>query len=103
MNLRRMRYLMNRLPMARHRAETANPDLREFARDQYKAIRDELAALQQEAKLLIDALDDPLEQTVMRMRYIDGLNVRRIAEQLHYSEGHIFRVLKTIAAEIDRS
>lgn len=103
MNLRRMRYLMNRLPMARHRAETADPDLREFAREQYKAIMDELAAMRQDIEPIIVALDDPLERTVMRMRYIDGLNVCRIAERLHYSEGHIFRELKAIAAEIDRS
>lgn len=120
MNLRRMRYLINRLPMARFRVEKAmstatkttapitgmpggsgisdpvqrRAELLEMARERYRAIQEELKALQEEARPLIHALDDPLEGTVMRMRYLDGVSAREIAYRLSYSERHIFRALK---------
>lgn len=129
MNLRRMRYLINRLPMARFRVEKAmstatkttapitgmpagsgvsdpvqrGTELLEMARERYRAIREELAALQDEAGPLIDALDDPLERTVMQMRYLDGVSAREIAYRLSYSERHIFRTLAEAEREVERA
>lgn len=129
MNLRRMRYLINRLPMARFRVEKAmstaakttapitgmpggggvsdpvqrGVELLEMARERYKAIREELAALQEEARPIIDALDDPLERTVMQMRYLDGVSAREIAYRLSYSERHIFRTLAEAERKVERA
>lgn len=119
MDLHQMRFLINRLPMARFRMEKAmstatkttapitgmpggsgisdpvqrGAELLEMARERYRAIREELAELQDETRPLIDALDDPLERTVMQMRYLDGVSAREIAYRISYSEQHIFRVL----------
>lgn len=127
MNLRRMRYLINRLPMARFRVEKAmstatkttapitgmpggsgisdpvqrGAELLEAARERYRAIREELTEMQQEVRPIIDALDDPLERTVMQMRYLDGVSAREIAYRLSYSERHIFRTLAEAENKIE--
>ena len=126
MNLRRMRYLINRLPMARFRVEKAistatrttapitgmpggsgisdpvqhGAELLEIARKRYRDVRDELTAMRREVKPLIDALDDPLERTVMQMRYLDGASAREIAYRLSYSERHVFRELREAEKKI---
>lgn len=119
-DLRRMRFLMNRLPMARFRVEKAmakatkctavltgmprsggtgsamdsSMELLEKARGAYKAIQDELAGMREELSPLIDTLDRPLERTAMRERYIEGRSVREIAYSIAYSEPHVFEVLR---------
>jgi RNA polymerase sigma factor (sigma-70 family) len=119
-NLRRMRFLINRLPAARFRVDKAMAnatratsvitgmphgsgsgdrmaenvillDLAKQARDQITA---ELEAMRQQLGPLIEALDAPLQKSVMRLRYMDGMSVREIAYALNYSEQHIFRILQ---------
>lgn len=119
-DLRRMRYLINRLPMARFRVDralaqatrcTANltgmprgggnggsqvengAEMLAAARDALADIMSELYAMRQALQPLLEALCDPLEKTAMRMRYMDGYSVREIAYRINYSEQHIFRVL----------
>lgn len=119
MDLRRMRFLMNRLPMARFRVEKAmakatkctavlsdmprggasgdnmdrGVELLERARGSYAALIRELETMRKELEPFIALLDRPLERTVMQLRYIDGMSGREIAYQLCYSEQHIFREL----------
>lgn len=118
-DLRRMRYLINRLPMARFRIEramakatkcTASPsgtpggnggesqvergaELLERARETYERMREELDGMRREIGPKIEALPHPLPRMVMRMRYMEGYSAREIAYRLNYSEQHIFRVL----------
>lgn len=125
-NLRRMRFLMNRLPMARFKVEramskaakcTANltgmprsggtgnqvedgAELLDVARAAYKAIQDELKAMREELAPIIAGLDKPLERTVMHMRYIEGRSVREIAYGIAYSEPHIFEVLRHVERKL---
>lgn len=121
-NLRRMRFLQNRLPMARFKVEramskatkcTANltgmprsggmgnqvedgAELLDTAKAAYKAIQDELKAMREELAPIIAGLDKPLERTVMHMRYIEGRSVREIAYGIAYSEPHVFEVLRHV-------
>lgn len=120
MDLRRMRHLINRLPMARFRVDKAmsiaakctasmtgmprgggngsqverGAELLEEARAAYAKISEELRLMRMELLPMLEQLDDPLERTVMRMRYIDGYSVREVAYRITYSEQHIFRVLQ---------
>lgn len=127
MDLRRMRFLMNRLPMARFRVEKAmakatkctavltgmprgggtgdsamdsSMELLEKARGAYAALIAELDQHRQELAPMIDLLDKPLERTVMQLRYIEGMSGREIAYQLVYSEQHIFRELAAAEKKI---
>ena len=121
-NLRRMRFLMNRLPMARFRVEKAmakatrctatltgmprgggagsqiesGMELLEAAKAAYNAIQDELTAMREELSPIIAQLERPLERTVMHMRYIEGRSVREIAYGIAYSEPHVFEVLRHV-------
>lgn len=121
MNLQRMRYLMNRLPMAQINVDRAmasatgctqhmsdmphgggEPHSRVEdgalrlieAKERLNSIRQELSDMRKQLRPLIDRLADPLEQTVMQMRYLEGMSVRRIAIHLSYSEQHIFRTIR---------
>lgn len=119
-NLRRMRFLMNRLPMARFRVERAmskaakctatltgmprgggtgnqvedGVELLETARAAYKAMQDEVEHMREDLAPVIAGLEKPLERTVMHMRYIEGRSVREIAYGIAYSEPHVFEVLR---------
>ena len=121
-NLRRMRFLMNRLPMARFRVEKAmakatkctatltgmprgggagsqiesGMELLDAAKAAYQAIQDELDAMREELAPMIAKLDKPLERTVMHMRYMEGRSVREIAYGIAYSEPHVFEVLRHV-------
>ena len=119
-DLRRMRFLINRLPMARFRVEMAmaratkctasltgmprggvagsqiesGAALLVDARAAYDAIKSELDSMREELSPIINALDRPLERTAMHMRYIEGRSVREIAYGIAYSEPHVFEVLR---------
>lgn len=125
-DLHRMRFLLNRLPMARFRVEKAmsratrttaqitgmphgsgvsdpvasGVELLEAAREAYLRIRTELTEMQDELRPMIERLDDPLERTAMSMRYMDGHSAREIAFDLCYSERRIFQVLKDAEQKI---
>ena len=121
-DLRRMRFLQNRLPMARFKVERAmskatkctatltgmprsggtgnqvetGTELLDAAKAAYNAIQDELTAMREELTPVIARLDRPLERTVMHMRYIEGRSVREIAYGIAYSEPHVFEVLRHV-------
>ena len=119
-DLRRMRFLINRLPAARFRVDKAMAnatrvtsvltgmprgsasddrmadnvillDLAKQARDQ---IATELEDMRKQLGPMIEALDVPLQKSAMRLRYMEGRSVREIAYSLNYSEQHIFRILQ---------
>ncbi len=119
-NLSRMRYLHNRLPMAQFRVERARSKtarmtssfsamphgngksdptadgaiLLDEARNALESIRRELAEMQNELIPLIEQLDDPLQRQVMRMYYIDGRRVLEISYALNYSEQWMHIILR---------
>lgn len=127
MNLRRMRILINRYPRACFnvdravsRAQRCTSQLTgmpggghgstvadgvelimqaEAARD---AIAAELAQMRAELAPLLDALEDPLEKTVMRMRYMEGVTAREIAYRLSYVERWIFYVLRKAESRVEQ-
>ena len=119
-DLRRMRFLINRLPAARFRVDKAMAnatrvtsvltgmprgstsddrmaenvillDLAKQARDQ---IATELEDMRKQLGPMIEALDVSLQKSAMRLRYMEGRSVREIAYSLNYSEQHIFRILQ---------
>lgn len=126
MNLRKFRILINRYPRARFNVDRAMSRATKCTAVltgmpgggsgstiadgvellmQAKAARDEIARqlreLRNELAPMLENLDDPLEKTVMRMRYMEGISVREIAYQLCYSERWIFKVLKEAERKID--
>lgn len=125
-DLRRMRFLINREPAARFRVERAmaratkttaalsgmprgggvgNPVERgasdlEDARAALDAIRAELNKMRAVLRPMIAELEIPLQRLAMEMRYIDGYSVRELSYRLNYSEQHLFRVLSKAESEI---
>lgn len=127
MNLRKMRILINRYPRAcfnveraMSRAQKCTAQLTgmpgggsgstvadavelvmqaEEARDRIAA---ELVRMRAELAPMIDALSDPLEKTVMRMRYMEGVSVREIAYRLSYVERWIFQKLRRAEEQIEQ-
>lgn len=125
-DLRRMRFLQNRLPMARFKVERAmskatkctatltgmprgggagnqvetGAELLDTAKAAYKAIQDELEVMREELAPVIAGLEKPLERTVMHMRYIEGRSVREIAFGIAYSEPHVFEVLRHVERKL---
>lgn len=126
-DLERMRYLINKLPMAQYKIDVAmckatsttthltgmpggggysgskverGYDMIELAREAYAELMAELTELRAQLLPMIDRLGDPLERACMRMRYIDGYSVREIAYRMVYSEQHIFRTLSNAEKKI---
>lgn len=119
-DFRRMRHLINRLPMARLNVDralarsarmtaqysdmprggnkTSDPTadgavLYMTAKMAYEKLEAELQEMQGKIAPKIETLEIPLWRNVMRMRYIEGRSAREIAYYLNYSEQHIFWVL----------
>lgn len=119
-DLRRMRFLMNRLPMARFRVEKAmakatkctatltgmprgggagsqvetGMELLELAKRDYDNIARQLDAMREELAPMIALLEDPDERTAAFLRYIKGYAPPDIANGMCYCERHTFRILK---------
>lgn len=51
-----------------------------------------LVELQEEARRLIETLDDNRYKTVLTLRYINGRSWGYIAEQMHYSYNHVHKI-----------
>lgn len=127
-DLRKMRHLINRLPMARYRVDvamskatkvtatlsgmphgsgTSSPvengviELEE-TRSAYETIRAELAQMKDQLSPIIDNMENPLEKNVMRLRYLEGKRVAEIGWNLNYSERHIRRVLERAEKNIEK-
>ena len=126
LNLRKMRILINRYPRACFNVERAMSQAQKCtaqltgmpgggegrtiadgvallmqAQEARDRIAAELAGMRAALSRLLDTLDDPLERTVMAMRYMDGISVREIAYQLCYSESRIFKSLKSAERRIE--
>lgn len=128
-DFRRMRFLTNRLPMARfrllkarsqatritpvlsdmpHGTDVSSPVERGFmiieaAQDAVYIVETELQSMRETLGRYMDVLTDPLEITAVQMRYMDGRSAREIAYSLNYSERHIFRVLECAERKINRA
>lgn len=120
LDLRRMRFLINRLPAARFRVDKAmaratktttvltgmprgsgtgdqtadGAIMLQLARDALDRIETELAEMRAILGPIIEQIENPLQKSAMRLRYMDGMSVREIAYSLNYSEQHIFRILQ---------
>lgn len=119
-DFRKMRRLINRVPMARLNMDRAlvrssrltaqysdmprggskpgDPTadgaiLYMTAKEAYERLVDELLEMRCELRPKIDRLDSPLQKNAMRMRYLEGRSVREIAYYLNYSEQHVFRTI----------
>ena len=128
-DFRRMRFLINRLPMAQfrllkaksqatritpvlsdmpHGTAVSSPvengyQLIEAAEEAVYVIRMELATMQETLLKHFDPLKDPLEEQTMRMRYLEGRSVREIAYSLNYSERRIFQVLNAAERRVNET
>ena len=120
LDLRRMRFLINRLPAARFRVDKAmaratktttiltgmprgsgtgdqtadGAIMLQLAREALDRIETELAEMRAILGPMIEQIENPLQKSAMRLRYMDGMSVREIAYSLNYSEQHIFRILQ---------
>lgn len=126
-DFKRMRWLINRLPMARLNVDramvqssrmtaqytdmprggnrTSDPTangaiLYITAKAAYERLQKEVDVMRAELSPLVESLIIPLWRNVMRMRYIEGRSAREIAYYLNYSEQHIFWVLAQAEKEI---
>ena len=62
----------------------------------YEQLRRKLIAIEKERDALeryIDSIDDPELRTIIRLRYIEGKTLEKIAESMEYSERTIRRKL----------
>ena len=126
-DLRRMRYLMDRLPMARLNVERAmsratkctqrltmaaggdgygdamseNAIRLSVAREKRDGILRELRELREALAPRIAELDDPVQRIIMQMRYLDGQSARQIAYALALSERWVFYNLSRAEARIN--
>lgn len=120
LDLRRMQFLINRLPYARHRVDKAMAKatkatatltgmprgsgtgdqtadgaiLLHLAREALDKITAELDGMRKELSPYIEAIDNPTQRKVMDLRYMKGMSVREIAYRECYSEPYIFRLLR---------
>ena len=105
LDLRRMRFLINRLPAARFRVDKAmaratktttvltgmprgsgtgdqtadGAIMLQLARDALDRIETELAEMRAILGPMIEQIENPLQKSAMRLRYMDGMSVREIA------------------------
>ena len=126
-DLRRMRYLMDRLPMARLNVERAmsratkctqrltmaaggggygdamseNAIRLTVAREKRDGILRELRELREALAPRIADLDAPVQRLIMQMRYLDGQSARQIAYALALSERWVFYNLSRAEARIN--
>ena len=128
-DLRKMRKLINRIPMARFRLDRAKSRatritpiltgmphgsggtsqtedgaiLIMIASEKYESMKAELKELQDTLSPIIEGLQDALAKNAMRMRYMECRSVREIAYFLNYSEQHVFRILQRTERKIEES
>ena len=66
-------------------------------KSEYQEIKDELDAMKAELRISISKLRAPryrLDKTCLRMRYLQGISVRKIAVSLNYHEQYLFRKMR---------
>lgn len=128
-DFRKMRKLINRLPMARFRIDQAKSRatrvtpvltgmprgsgggsqteegaiLIMIASEKYESMKAELKEMQNMLSPIIEGIEDPLQKNVMRMRYMESRSVREIAYFLNYSEQHVFKILQRTERKISEN
>ena len=128
-DFRKMRKLINRLPMARFRVDQAKSRatritpiltgmphgsggtsqteegaiLIMIASEKHETMKAELSEMQETLSPIIEGIEDPLQKNVLRMRYMECRSVREIAYFLNYSEQHIFRILQRTEKKVEES
>ena len=66
-------------------------------KEEYTEIKEELDAMRAELRVSISKLRAPryrLDKTCLRMRYLQGISVRKIAASLNYHEQYLFRKMR---------
>lgn len=58
---------------------------------------------EREAERAIFALEDPLEREVLRMRYLNGWMMTKVAQKLNYSERQIYRLQESGLQHLEKS
>ena len=127
-DFRKMRKLINRLPMARFRVDQAKSRatrvtpvltgmprgsggssqteegaiLIMIASEKYESMKAELKEMQDVLSPIIESIIDPVQKNMMRMRYMECRSVREIAYFLNYSEQYVFRILKKTEARLEK-
>ena len=127
-DFRKMRKLINRLPMARFRVDQAKSRatrvtpvltgmprgsggssqteegaiLIMIASEKYESMKAELKEMQDTLSPIIESIIDPVQKNMMRMRYMECRSVREIAYFLNYSEQYVFRILKKTEARLEK-
>ena len=127
-DFRKMRKLINRLPMARFRVDQAKSRatrvtpvltgmprgsggssqteegaiLIMIASEKYESMKAELKEMQDTLSPIIESIIDPVQKNMMRMRYMECRSVREIAYFLNYSEQYVFRILKKSEARLEK-
>ena len=69
--------------------------------EEYQRITAELKQQREELEKYLDKLND-LQRMCMRMRYINGLSCRRIADATYYSEFHVHHVMQAAEDLVDK-
>ena len=80
--IKREIFELERLPRPKDKAEQKR------AATRLAALRKQLVEIEN----AIDALEDPDERTVMRLRYIQGLRWEAIAMRMYYGRTTVFRI-----------
>ena len=57
-------------------------------------IQADLKNLREELMPNLQALPPTLERSALRYRYLEGMSCTQIAQQLHYSRAHVYRMLQ---------
>ena len=58
---------------------------------------------EREAERAIFALEDPLEREVLRMRYLNGWMMTKVAQKLNYSERQVYRLQESGLQHLEKS
>ena len=119
-DLRRMRYLMNKIPQQVFRIEQAKSDAMkitqtlsdmphgsgvhskvedgydriEQAVDAYEKVLGELGVMRKELEPYIEMLTDPNERAAITLRYMHGMKAREIADMIYKCERQVHRYLQ---------
>lgn len=69
-------------------------------RERYEDLFKLYVQKQERLSKLIEQLDDPVERTVMRYRYVDGMTLQETAEKINYSYRQTKRIYKIAAKKM---
>lgn len=82
--------------MAEPKAATAIKDQIREKEDRQRAIRREIAQVED----FIDALPDGIEKRVMEMVYLDGESQADVADQVGYTQARVSQIIRDVAKDL---